>query len=130
MESTPTASNDTKPGILESYFRVSERGSSLAQEIRGGAVTFFAMAYILVLNPIILSGPDSTGAFLGGGTEANMPAIAAGTALIAGVMTIFMGAFANFPIALAAARPELDGRSHNRPASGHDVGRRYGHHRA
>ncbi|WP_182050887.1 NCS2 family permease [Changpingibacter yushuensis] len=102
MESTPTASNDTKPGILESYFRVSERGSSLAQEIRGGAVTFFAMAYILVLNPIILSGPDSTGAFLGGGTEANMPAIAAGTALIAGVMTIFMGAFANFPIALAA----------------------------
>ena len=102
MESTPTASNDTKPGILESYFRVSERGSSLAQEIRGGAVTFFAMAYILVLNPIILSGPDSTGAFLGGGTEANMPAIAAGTALIGGVMTIFMGAFANFPIALAA----------------------------
>lgn len=72
------------------------------QEVRGGIVTFFSMVYILVLNPIILSGPDSTGAYLGGGTEPNITAIAAATALIAGVMSILMGAAANFPIALAA----------------------------
>ena len=90
------------PSILDSYFRLSERGSSVRQELRGGLVTFFAMAYILVLNPIILSGPDSTGQFLGGGSEPNLPAIAAGTAIVAGLMSILMGAVANFPLALAA----------------------------
>lgn len=94
--------NTTSPSFLESYFRLTERGSSVGQELRGGLVTFFAMAYILVLNPIILSGPDSTGHFLGGGTEPNLPAIAAGTALVAGVLSILMGAVANFPLALAA----------------------------
>ena len=88
--------------FVDSYFHLTERGSSVAQEVRGGLVTFFAMAYILVLNPIILSGKDSTGQYLGGGAEANIPAIAAGTALIAAIMTIFMGAYANFPLALAA----------------------------
>ena len=88
-------------GIL-GYFKVKERGSSVARELRGGLVTFVAMVYILVLNPIILSGPDSTGAYLGGGTEPNLPAIAAGTALVAGIMTIIMGSVANFPMAMAA----------------------------
>ena len=61
------------------------------------------MSYILVLNPIILSTPDSTGHFLGGGTDgANTTAIAATTALVAGIMTILMGAVANFPLAIAA----------------------------
>lgn len=88
--------------FLNSTFKLRERGTSIAQEIRGGFVTFFAMSYILVLNPIILSTPDSTGRFLGGGTEPNTAAIAAGTALIAGVMSLFMGAYANFPLAIAA----------------------------
>ena len=75
----------------------------MGQELRGGLVTFFAMSYILVLNPIILSTPDSTGHFLGGGTEgANTPAIAAGTALIAAIMSMLMGTVANFPMAMAA----------------------------
>ncbi len=91
-----------KAGMLEKLFHLTERRSSIGQEVRGGIVTFFAMAYILVLNPIILSGPDSTGGFLGGGAEPNQAAIAAGTALVAGVMTILMGAVANFPLALAA----------------------------
>ena len=60
------------------------------------------MVYILVLNPIILSGPDSTGAYLGGGSGPNKAAIAAGTALVAGVMSILMGGVADFPLALAA----------------------------
>ncbi len=93
---------NTSTGFLESYFHLSERGTSVHQELRGGLVTFFAMAYILVLNPIILSGPDSTGQFLGGGAEPNLPAIAAGTAIVAGFLSILMGAAANFPLALAA----------------------------
>ncbi|MDY5584269.1 MAG: NCS2 family permease, partial [Arcanobacterium sp.] len=88
---------------MDNFFQLTERKSSVRQELRGGFVTFLSMVYILVLNPIILSGPDSTGAFLGGGTEgANVPAIAAATALVAGIVTILMGAVANFPMALAA----------------------------
>ena len=85
------------------FFRLRERGTTVAREVRGGLVTFVAMAYILVLNPIILSGQDSTGAYLGGGTEGpNLPAIAAGTAIVAGVMTLLTGVIANFPLAMAA----------------------------
>ena len=60
------------------------------------------MAYIIVLNPLILGfAQDADGKFLGGGSAPNLPAIAAGTALVAGVMTILMGVVANYPLALA-----------------------------
>ncbi len=91
-------------GGLDRWFRISERGSTVERELRGGVVTFFTMAYIVVLNPIILGfAPDKYGHFLGGGTGdgSNLPAIAAGTALVAGVMSILMGAVANYPLALA-----------------------------
>lgn len=103
-ESSPrVARNSGLAGWCDSFFSITERGSSIGREIRGGLVTFFAMSYILVLNPIILSAPDSTGHFLGGGTDGpNTTAIAAGTALIAGLMTLLMGFAANFPLALAA----------------------------
>ena len=88
---------------VDGFFKITERGSSLAREIRGGFVTFFTMSYIIVLNPLILGfAPDANGNFLGGGTESgNLAAIAAGTALVAGVLTILMGVVANFPLALA-----------------------------
>jgi len=90
---------------LDSYFSISARGSSFGQEVRGGLTTFLTMVYIVVLNPIILAGvPDNTGHYLGGGTEAGsgFVAIATATALIAGITTILMGAWARFPIAMAA----------------------------
>jgi AGZA family xanthine/uracil permease-like MFS transporter len=88
------------PGGLDRFFKISERGSTLEREVRGGIVTFFTMAYIIVLNPIILSGAvDKDGAHLGGSN--GFTAIAAGTALVAGVMTILMGVVANYPLALA-----------------------------
>ena len=105
--STPTT-RDSKPAgpqWLDSYFSITERGSTIAQELRGGLVTFFTMAYIIVLNPLILGfAPDLNGDFLGGGPGdgSNLPAIAAGTALVAGVMSILMGVIANYPLALAA----------------------------
>ena len=40
---------------MDRFFEISARGSTVATEIRGGVVTFIAMAYIIVLNPIILS---------------------------------------------------------------------------
>lgn len=87
---------------LDRYFRISERGSTVGRELRGGLVTFFTMAYIVVLNPLILGyAVDVDGKFLGGGDEPNLAAIAAGTALVAGVLTILMGVVANYPLALA-----------------------------
>ena len=89
--------------MLDSYFKIKERGSSVSREIRGGVVTFFTMAYIVALNPLILGNvKDQNGEFLGGSTTgANYAAIAAMTALMAGLLTILMGTVANFPLALA-----------------------------
>jgi AGZA family xanthine/uracil permease-like MFS transporter len=82
---------------------VSERGSTLTQEVRGGLATFFTMAYIVVLNPLIIGGAkDADGQFLGDGSVPNFPLVAAATALAAGVLTILMGVVARVPFALAA----------------------------
>ncbi len=107
-------SNHSKTGVkagtrrtgngIDGFFRISERGSTVGREVRGGLVTFFTMAYIIVLNPLILGfAADKDGNFLGGGNGdgSNLAAIAAGTALVAGVMTILMGVVANYPLALA-----------------------------
>jgi AGZA family xanthine/uracil permease-like MFS transporter len=86
-------------GGLDRYFKITERGSTVAREVRGGVVTFLTMAYIIVLNPIILlGGMDMSGERLAGGDFA---AISAATALAAGVLTILMGIVANYPLALA-----------------------------
>jgi AGZA family xanthine/uracil permease-like MFS transporter len=88
--------------MLDSYFKISQRGSTVGQEVRGGIVTFFTMAYIVALNPLIIGlAKDGDGKFLGGGDAPNLALIAAATALVAGVMTILMGVVANFPLALA-----------------------------
>ena len=70
---------------LDRYFEVSARRSTVSRELRGGLTTFFTMAYIVVLNPIILSGADING------NKLPFTSVAAVTALIAGVMTILMG---------------------------------------
>src|SRR3954453_2377752 len=89
-------------GALDSFFQISRRGSTVGREIRGGLATFFTMAYIVVLNPIIIgTQADSTGTFLGGGRTPNLALVAAATALVAGVMTVLMGVVANYPLALA-----------------------------
>ncbi|CAN5623220.1 NCS2 family permease [soil metagenome] len=95
---TATSARESRPG-LDGFFRISERGSTIGREVRGGVVTFFTMAYIVVLNPLIIgNAPDVNGDLLAGGDFA---VIAACTALAAGVLTILMGLVANFPLALA-----------------------------
>ncbi len=94
----------SRPGFLDSFFKITDRGSTVPREIRGGLVTFFTMAYIVVLNPLIIGTvKDSTGQYVGGGTDptASIAKVAVATALIAGVITILMGLVANFPLALA-----------------------------
>jgi AGZA family xanthine/uracil permease-like MFS transporter len=81
---------------FDRYFDISVRRSTVGRELRGGLTTFFTMAYIVVLNPIILSGADING------NRLPFPAVAAVTALIAGVMTILMGVVGRYPFALAA----------------------------
>jgi len=76
---------------IASYFKFADRGTNLATEIRAGVTTFMVMGYILFVNPLILSNAGIP-----------VPAAAAATALVAGVMTIAMGVVANAPIALAA----------------------------
>lgn len=90
-------------GAIDRFFKITERGSTIGTEVRGGLVTFFAMCYIVILNPLIIGTvPDGTGSFLGGGDAPNVQMIASATALIAGIMTILMGVVANYPMALAA----------------------------
>src|ERR1700712_1252207 len=86
---------------VDKFFKITERGSTVGREVRGGLVTFFTMAYIVVLNPLILGfAKDADGNFLTG-SGPDLPLIAAATALVAGVMTILMGVVANYPLALA-----------------------------
>ena len=80
---------------LDRYFGISARRSTVGRELRGGLTTFFTMAYIVVLNPIILSGADVTGATLPFG------AVAAVTALLAGALTLLLGVVGRYPFALA-----------------------------
>lgn len=84
-------------GALDRYFEITKRGSSIPAEVRGGVVTFVTMAYIVILNPIILSsGTDVAGNTL------DFAQVAAVTGLTAGVMTILFGVVARLPFAFAA----------------------------
>ncbi|GGX88997.1 NCS2 family permease [Streptomyces anandii] len=84
-------------GALDRYFKISERGSTLSREIRGGFATFFAMAYIIVLNPIILSSAKDMY-----GHQLNSGQLVTATAVTAAFTTLLMGVIGNVPIALAA----------------------------
>ncbi|MEI5522309.1 NCS2 family permease [Streptomyces brasiliscabiei] len=84
-------------GSLDRYFRMTERGSTLSREIRGGFATFFAMAYIIVLNPIILSSAKDMY-----GHQLDYGQLVTATAITAAFTTLLMGVIGNVPIALAA----------------------------
>jgi AGZA family xanthine/uracil permease-like MFS transporter len=99
-QQTPTTAPSSG---LDRFFSITDRGSTVGREVRGGLVTFVTMVYIVVLNPIILgSVPDKTGHFLGGGTTgADVTAIAGATAVVAAFFTLLMGIVGRYPFALA-----------------------------
>ena len=77
-------------GILENYFKISERGSTVKQEIIGGITTFLAMSYIIFVNPAIL-----------GDAGMDRRALITVTCLASALATLLSGVWANAPFALA-----------------------------
>lgn len=75
---------------MEKFFKLKERGSTVSKEIIGGITTFLAMAYILAVNPGILSESGM-----------NFNSVFTATAISAGVATLVMAFLANLPVALA-----------------------------
>ncbi|MFC0110600.1 NCS2 family permease [Kibdelosporangium aridum] len=85
------------PPALDRLFDITGRRTTVAREVRGGITTFVAMAYIVLLNPLILgASADITGARL------DAAQITTATALSAAAMTVLMGLIGNAPLALAA----------------------------
>ncbi len=85
-------------GFLDRYFGLTASGTTPRREVLAGMTTFLVMAYIIFINPSILafSGvPELKPLGLPVGPTA------AATCLVAGVMTIAMGVYANYPFALA-----------------------------
>ena len=97
-EAQPQQSSPPAPpsaGGLAGYFKFEERGTSIATEAKAGLTTFFVMVYIIFVNAAILGAGFKL-------DPAGIAAVSAGTALIAGIMTIVMGVVGNYPLALAA----------------------------
>lgn len=83
-------SKKTSESLAEKVFKLSENGTDVRTEITAGITTFVTMAYILLVNPVILkdAGLDQGAVFMA-------------TALAAAISTMFMGLYANYPFALA-----------------------------
>src|SRR5258708_39414392 len=81
---------DRGTSLLDRYFRLAENQTTVRRELAGGLTTFLTMAYIVVVNPQILS-------------QAGMPAdgVVFATCISAAAATLVMGLYANYPIALA-----------------------------
>ena len=82
--------NQLTGGIMEQFFKLKENGTNVSTEIMAGFTTFFAMSYIIFVNPAILSatGMPSQAVFLA-------------TIIAAAIGTLVMGLFANVPYAQA-----------------------------
>jgi adenine/guanine/hypoxanthine permease len=76
--------------VIRKYFRIDELQTTMGTEVIAGFVTFMTMAYIIFVNPHILS-------------AAGVPKDAAiiATCLATGIATLLMGIFTNYPFALA-----------------------------
>ena len=79
--------------MLEKWFKLKEHGTDVRTEVIAGLTTFLSMAYILAVNPNILSagGMNRSGVFVA-------------TALASALATFVMAFLANYPIALSAGR--------------------------
>lgn len=100
---TSTRAVGTQPrgeqGLLERYFHLREKGTTPGTELRAGVTTFMVMAYIIFVNPAILGFAGIKDLEREG---LSFSAVSSGTALLAGLLTLGMGLFTNYPFALAA----------------------------
>ena len=95
VQVTATTAPPPGGGGLDGFFKLRERGTTIGTELRAGLTTFMVMAYIIFVNPDILSNATE------GAGPPFLPTVVA-TALAAGILTIAMGLVANYPFALAA----------------------------
>jgi len=79
--------------MIEKLFKVSERGSTVRREVVAGVTTFMTMAYIIFVNPSILSSPA--------GSNMDFDAVMVATCVASAFATVLMALIANYPIALA-----------------------------
>ena len=88
---TMSSPSSVSHSVLDRWFALQERGTSLEREVIAGLATFMTMAYIIFVNPQVLK-------------SAGMPveAVAAATCIAAAVPTLLMGLWANYPFALAS----------------------------
>jgi AGZA family xanthine/uracil permease-like MFS transporter len=82
---------------LAQHFHIAERRSSVRTEIVGGITTFAVMAYVIFLNPLLLTLNDTAQA----PQVASFAGLATATCLAAALMTIAMGWYTNYPFAVA-----------------------------
>lgn len=98
IQTKPSASEPfAERSALDRFFRLSERKTTAAREIRGGITTFVAMAYVILLVPLILGGVADVN-----GDKLSIAQLTTATAFSAGLSTILMGVAGNVPLALAA----------------------------
>jgi AGZA family xanthine/uracil permease-like MFS transporter len=87
--------------MLEKFFKLSERQTNVRQECLAGLTTFLTMAYIIFVQPVILSKD-----FIGQPTGLDFGGVLLATCLMSALATMAMGLFANYPIALAPGMGE------------------------
>ncbi len=91
--SSAAAAAASKGGFLDKMFRLSEHGTNVRTEIVAGLTTFFAMAYIIFLNPVILGEGSPTGM--------SNTAVVTATCIAAAIGTWLIGILSNYPMAQA-----------------------------
>ncbi len=79
--------------VIENFFELEKNGTDIKTEFVAGATTFMTMAYIIFVNPAILSSPE--------GAQMDFSSVTAATCIAAAIATLLMGFLANYPIALA-----------------------------
>ena len=82
--------------VIDSFFKLKELNTDIRTEVIAGITTFMTMAYIIFVNPAMIS---QTGMDFGAAMTA--------TCISAAVATIMMGLYVNYPIALAAGMGDV-----------------------
>lgn len=88
--------------MLDNFFKIKERDSSVHTEIAAGLTTFMAMSYVLAVQPSAIVGFGAEQSFVDiNGVVVSKAALLIMTASISGIITLLMGLYANLPFALS-----------------------------
>lgn len=93
----------SEEGTISRFFKFNERKTNLKTETVSGLTTFMTMAYVLAVQPAALIGfGEATSLIDSSGVLITKESILIVTALVSGIVTLFMGFYANMPFALSA----------------------------